>query len=63
MRKTCDPISVLKNKILTSNLATKDEVKSVEKQVKHEVIQRFLLQSRNLRQCHQKNFTSSNFLL
>ncbi|EFO24482.2 pyruvate dehydrogenase E1 component [Loa loa] len=37
VRKTCDPISLLKNKILASNLATKDEVKLIEKQVKDEV--------------------------
>ncbi|VBB29109.1 unnamed protein product, partial [Acanthocheilonema viteae] len=37
IRRTCDPISMLKNKILSSNLATKDELKSIEKQAKDEV--------------------------
>uniref|UniRef100_A0A915PMN3 Pyruvate dehydrogenase E1 component subunit alpha n=1 Tax=Setaria digitata TaxID=48799 RepID=A0A915PMN3_9BILA len=37
VRKSSDPLSQFKNKILTANLATKDELKSVEKAARDEV--------------------------
>ncbi|CAG9540723.1 unnamed protein product [Cercopithifilaria johnstoni] len=37
IRKTSDPISLLKGRILTSNLATKNELKSIEIEAKNEV--------------------------
>lgn len=40
IRNTRDPILLLRSRILTSNLATNDELKSVEKQAKDEVIQK-----------------------
>ncbi|MCP9263650.1 Pyruvate dehydrogenase E1 component subunit alpha [Dirofilaria immitis] len=37
IRKTCDPLSLLKDRIITTNLATKDELKIIENQAKDEV--------------------------
>ncbi|VDK82791.1 unnamed protein product [Litomosoides sigmodontis] len=37
VRKTCDPILLLKTRILDANLATKDELKVIESEAKEEV--------------------------